>query len=322
MTPLRRLFFAGIVGMVGVAAGEAGARAFVYSAGQASIPDDQVRMHVAMGAMKYDALLGWTWSTLPQPQFNIDANGFRYGTPLLQGKRPGQIRAFTLGDSQTYGAGLEWNQTYAAVAETELRARGFDVQLINAAISGYGSLQALRLFENRLHVWNPDYLVVDCRPFDQPRETNVPHQVGVARLLDPILFNSKLYYLLRFSIELLRPDGAARMAPNAEADPARFGNHHLLIQRAARYGVSVIFLDYPFWDKNGNIRQLAPPEKLPIGAVIAPVTAALTASGIAPDQLFLDNNHLSVAGSAIVGRALADTLAPLFPMTAREGALP
>lgn len=322
MTPARRFVFAGIVAIVGLALGELGARAFVYSAGQASIPDDQVRMHVAKGAMKYDALLGWTWSTLPQAQFNIDANGFRYGSALVQEKRPGQIRAFTLGDSQTYGAGLEWNETYTAVAERELRARGVDAEIINAAISGYGSLQALRLFEDRLYKWHPDFLIVDCRPFDQPRETNVAHQVGVTKFLDPILFNSKLFYLMKFSMELLRPDGAARMVPNAAADPARFGNHDLLIKRAAAYGVKVVFLDYPFWDKNGGIDQLAPPDKLPVGAVISPVTAALQASGVPAEQLFLDNNHLSVAGAAIVGRALAETLVAPFSGKGAAGASP
>jgi lysophospholipase L1-like esterase len=46
---------------------------------------------------------------------------------------------------------------------------------------------------------------------------------------------------------------------------------------------------------------------------VAPATAALLASGQSSAELFLDNNHLTVEGSRIVGESVADVLAPLLP---------
>jgi lysophospholipase L1-like esterase len=82
--------------------------------------------------------------------------------------------------------------------------------------------------------------------------------------------------------------------------------------------VPVVFLDYPFWNHNNPaarsseiIACLAPAERLPAGALVIPVCQALKDSGRPPDELFLDNNHLSALGNKIVGEALAEGIREL-----------
>ncbi len=288
--------------------------------GRVSIPAESVEIHVR-GGMAYDPDLGWTWSQLPTPAFGINKDGFRH-PDVARNKPPGTWRGFTIGDSQTYGAGVDADQTYTAVAEQILRkhvAHPDKVELINAGISGYTSLQALRLIEKKLLDWDPDVIVIDCRTFDSIREgpLGAPSQ-GVATI-QRLLFHSKIYYLLHFGIDRLRPIQPRRMHGDSEIKGAgreRFGNHEHIVTLGKEKGFGVVFLDYPFWEPEGDrIVCLAPPEELPKGQVVARGCLALQKSGHPPADLFLDNNHLKPLGNRIVGEALAQAIlaSPLAP---------
>jgi len=293
-------------------------RIVARKAGYATIPDEQVRMHVAQGAMKYDPELGWTWAQVPQTGLGINRHAFRYAEIEAE-KAPGTWRAFSFGDSQTYGAGVAADQSYSAFAEQALRrAHGGDIQLINAGISGYSSLQVLRLIRSRILNWKPDVLVVDCRTYDSPRDQLLSPARGWVASVDRLLFHSRTWYLLRFGLEKIRsgarPMRAAGMQMSKEELAAGFGNHDAIAALAEAEGIGLIFLDYPFSDANG-ITCLAPPEELPTGVPVARVCQALQQSGRSVPDLFLDNNHLTVEGNRQVGEALAAALhrQGLFP---------
>lgn len=293
-------------------AGEGITRAFVYNVGQASIPDGTVQEHVRTGVMRYDPDYFWVWDKLPQPEMNIDQNAFRWKEPVKKEKDPGVFRAFSLGDSQTYGAGLRWDRTYSAVAEARLNEGRARVEVVNAGISGYGSLQALRLIELKLPDWAPDLVIVDCPTHDQPTETRGPRTRGVQGKIEAVLFESRLYYLMRFTYDRLNGRTAHMRQDRGEFDRENTGNQALILERATHMGIQVVFLDYPFWDERyDSLAHLAPLKELPEGAVYVDSLAALKASGKPNKQLFLDNNHLSETGARIVGEALAQVVAPL-----------
>jgi hypothetical protein len=291
---------------------EGAARIFVRSAGQASIPSDIVASHVAQGAMKFDPDLGWTWAKVPQPSLGINSDGLRYAE-LPKEKPAGVLRGFTLGDSQTFGAGLEPPDSYTAVAEARLQADGWPIQLVDAAVAGYGSLQALRLIEQKLIQWDPDFLVIDCRTFDSMRETRELRHRGALEPVRALLFESRVYYALRLALREAGNEQGRRMVPTNRSGDHRpgDGNHDLIAAFADKEGIQVVFVDYPLWFEDAVVSR-APAEELPPGYPVVPATAALLATGKPPAELFFDNNHLTVEGARVVGEALAETLSAVL----------
>ncbi len=312
----KKLAFAGVtlVGVLGIA--EIVLRIGTRELGEATIPDDLVKRHVAEGSMSYHPVLGWVRAELPNPRLGLNAEGFRYGD-VPRAKPAGTWRAFTLGDSQTYGAGAASDETYTWIAEQLLRertGRGGDLQLINTGISGYGSLQALRLIEHKLLAWEPDLLIVDCRTYDQPKDGLLP-PVGPSRAaMEGVLWHSRLYYTLRFWLERWRPTTGRHMQhqPGQIDETERkagFGNHENLKALAAREGVDLMFVDYPVWDqRHDRIVCQAPPEELPAGVPVARACVALQQDGRSPSTLFIDPNHLEAPGNEVFGAALADAI--------------
>jgi lysophospholipase L1-like esterase len=75
------------------------------------------------------------------PDDRINSLGLRGPEPTPPA--PGELRALVLGDSSAFGAGVQRPATFAAVAEAELRAEGRPATLLNAAVPGWSSFQAL-----------------------------------------------------------------------------------------------------------------------------------------------------------------------------------
>ncbi len=309
----RKLLFAALVCVFALVAAEVLLRLVTYQVGLASIPEDQVRRHLEKDAMVFHDELGWVRDDLPNPGLGINAHGFRH-PDVSQRKPAGTWRAFALGDSQTYGAGVDAPEAYPSQAEALLRERapeGATVELINAGISGYTSLQALRLVQVKLLDWDPDAIIVDCRTHDSPRDDMVAGGATTG-LLDRLTFHSRLAWTLRFAIERIRPQHArpmqaGAMEMSAQDLAATFGNHSLIVELARSEGFDLLFVDYPFWDGQ-QVTCLAPANELPAGVPVAPACAALRDAGVPLDQLFLDNNHLTVEGNRRVAQALAETI--------------
>lgn len=309
----RKLLYATLVLVLVLVGAEIVLRLVTHQVGLATIPEDQVRRHLEQDAMLYHPELGWVRGDLPNPGLGINAEGFRH-PDVAKAKPPGTWRAFALGDSQTYGAGVDGPQAYPSQAEALLRERapaGVGVELINAGISGYTSLQALRLVRSRLLDWEPDAIIIDCRTHDSPRE-DLPGAAGGGGLLDRLTFHSRLAWSLRFAVERVRPAHARPMQAGAmemSADElaASFGNHEPIVQLARDEGLQLIFVDYPFWDGQ-RVTCLAPAHELPKGVPVVPACAALADAGLPLEQLFLDNNHLTIEGNRRVAEALAGAI--------------
>ena len=77
----------------------------------------------------------------------------------IPARRPGVARILVLGDSMTFGHGVDDDQTYSAQLEALLRGDGSDVHVINAGVRGYGTDHAYRFFVRRLRELRPDLVV-------------------------------------------------------------------------------------------------------------------------------------------------------------------
>ena len=87
----------------------------------------------------------------------LDNHAFRRSQPWPQ-KRPGVFRIAVIGDSLTYGAGIDTRFTYSAVLQRLLAAR-HRVEVLNLGISGNQSEDTLRVLQRWVPQLQPDMVV-------------------------------------------------------------------------------------------------------------------------------------------------------------------
>lgn len=92
--------------------------------------------------------------------FRINARGMRDPREFAYAKPEGVTRIVSLGDSFTVGYEVERDATFSAVLEEALRARGWDVEVLNAGVSGFSTAEALLYLERELWKYDPDLVLV------------------------------------------------------------------------------------------------------------------------------------------------------------------
>jgi hypothetical protein len=267
----------------------------------------EVRRWITTHHIVFDPELGWRPAVALE---GIQGSHFQSAAYERTPRRraPGAKRGYAFGDSQTHGAGIAEHAAWPLVTESALRLGGHDIEVTNLGSSGYRSAQVLRLLELHVIPMKPDFLVVDCMMRDSVmlRASNRIAFPSLRRAL----FESRLYRLAWLGtaaarghnlgandVRIDQPEGRAESGP---------GNHGMIASLAAANGIPLVFVDYPYMGH--PVRSLAPARDLPQGVPVARAADALNASGIPPEQLFLENNHLSVKGSEIVGREVARVL--------------
>ena len=88
-----------------------------------------------------------------------NAHGFR-GEDLPRKKSPGQLRIACLGDSFTFGWGVNDDETWPARLEVELGERGIDAEVMNFGVEGYHTVQEVALLEHRALRFDPDLVLL------------------------------------------------------------------------------------------------------------------------------------------------------------------
>jgi lysophospholipase L1-like esterase len=157
---------------------------------------------------KHDPMLGWSLQPKAEGEFvgprpfpvqfrapiRINSLGFRDGE-LLDVPEEG-YRILLLGDSQAAGFEVPSERTYAALVEQQLiRDFGVPVQVINAAVRGYGTDQAYLLYRKQGRALRPDVVVYHATAND-PEDNTTLHRIR--RLFGKPAF-------------ALQPDGSLRM---------------------------------------------------------------------------------------------------------------
>lgn len=136
----------------------------------------------------------------PVPR-STNSQGFRGREEIDEPRRPGEYRILLLGDSSTFGLGVQDGQIFADVLEVELAASsGRPVRVFNAGCPGHTSLQGLHLLTTYGPVLQPDLVLWaynndSCLDVAAERE-RVADSPTVLRL-NRLLFRSDLYLLFR-----------------------------------------------------------------------------------------------------------------------------
>lgn len=130
-----------------------------------------------------------------------NSRGFR-GPEFANEKNDGVFRIVILGDSRTFGWGVEFEQAFPYKLQQnlgELLAR--PVEIINAGIPGYSSYQVLRLVEHEVCHWSPNLVICwfgcnDSWPCSVPDE-ELSQSSGGESFLRTFMSRSSLFLILR-----------------------------------------------------------------------------------------------------------------------------
>jgi lysophospholipase L1-like esterase len=93
-------------------------------------------------------------------RFQINEQGMRDGREFAYDKPIGAKRIISLGDSFTIGYEVDVDQTFSAVLERELAGAGYDVQVLNAGVSGFSNAEEALYLERELLRYDPDVVVL------------------------------------------------------------------------------------------------------------------------------------------------------------------
>ena len=205
--------------------------------------------HAERNFWRYDELLGWAHrpgqrGRLRQPDFDVEvaigAQGLRDRDYPFE-RTPGLRRMLVLGDSFAWGFGVEQDEILWEILE----ARHPDWEIVNSAVSGYGTDQEYLFLRERGLRWRPDVVVLHLHPNDvddnnaarrygypKPRfrlgatglelgNVPVPALGALERLRRRLLQSSYLYHGLQGMDALLgaHPTGDAREEAGAPVPP-------------------------------------------------------------------------------------------------------
>ncbi len=113
---------------------------------------------------RYDPVLGWDGLEGVEDDFewvdcrhHVRHNKYGY-RGFTHGKdRTGKKRVLVLGDSFTWGFGVEEGELFTSLIERE---SGGEAEVVNMGVSGYSTDQELLLWEQKGRLWKPDEVVV------------------------------------------------------------------------------------------------------------------------------------------------------------------
>lgn len=278
------------------------------------------------GIMEYDPQRFWRLKPQVRDQLVDGAIGprrirFRVSThdslrsPPLTGGNTRQ-RILALGDSCTFGLGVEDDETWPAQLQQLLARDGLNVDVINSGVPGYSSFQGLRFLEAEGNRLQPDVVVV-CFGFND-RETwasrsdyQTERLLAVSRV-DSILMNSRFYA----SLKSLR--STSRAAPGSSLSSAprlSLREFHQTLAAIRTRGQSIdarlVLLVWPYEPQvQRGVHELEAYQQAVVdfGEEQQTPVINLVESFIAADAaLFLDHIHANAAGCGLV----AETLRPV-----------
>jgi hypothetical protein len=248
--------------------------------------------------------------------FTVSTNGLRLRGPELGPKAAGRTRVVALGDSVTHGWGVPEEASYPRRLEATLRARGHDVEVINAGVPA-NPIGTMRTWCRAIAPGlQPDLLLWTRRPEgnDPP-----PHAGYVAAVLDcaaaigvPVVavlppiasfdpHGREVWQAEGAALEAaLTPRGVRVVELTPALDAARGNRGEVLAWRDGAWAV----VD----QETGRVWRTAP--RSPRPGVPPTLLALFEEEPSVREALFFDDGHPDEEGFRVFAEALADAIEP------------
>jgi len=126
------------------------------------------------------------WHQTPEVkvQYRINSQGMRADRDYPLQKPAGTCRIALFGDSFFVGYELDLKDTFATQLEQQLRAEGFNAEVLNFSVSGFGTAEMLRQYEKVGRTFDPDIVLFEWHstdPDDNVRSSLYRLQNGTLR---------------------------------------------------------------------------------------------------------------------------------------------
>jgi lysophospholipase L1-like esterase len=210
--------------------------------------------------------------------FRITSNKEGFRTRQFAPKKEGVLRIVSLGDSSTFGWGVDPEYTYQSLLERRLaRSRGGAVEVFNLGISGHTTRHGLGVLHHYAWELKPDLLLIsfggnDARFMLQPIDQMLAADETFIGNLRWTLFHLKTFKLLRkmtFSLydpfkSIAEPDRIKqRLVPAVPLEGYK-ANLKTIISEARAKGISLVFIGVCSPDTYLNsMREVAQSENVP-----------------------------------------------------------
>jgi lysophospholipase L1-like esterase len=280
-----------------------------------------------------DKLLAFTYNGANP----FSPGGFRSG-PVSKHKRKGVIRIICLGESVTSGDLLDASQTWPSRLASYLNEKSPHdaIEIINAAVGGYGTKHILLQVEHRLAAYSPDIILIYAGLNGRgelsdsvawtPQHVTAPQDNFIMRLDKFLIRYSYLYinrihwrvepFVLAHSVNPLGEESVAECNDNmgvkkdlsAMAESARAGN------------MVPVFIVYPMCKQEFDPRdqgyrtmmleRIRILREIPFRtkARAIDMTEVFTSIGPEDQRYFFDVKHMNAAGCDRFASVLADSL--------------
>jgi len=113
-------------------------------------------------------------------RFVTNSQGFRNNVDYGYEKPPDTIRILSLGDSHTQGYEARQEYTFSSVIDRYLSRENYNVEVINAGVSGFSTAEELLFLENEGVKYEPDFVLLGF--YRNDLEDNI--KAGLFRLED------------------------------------------------------------------------------------------------------------------------------------------
>lgn len=231
-------------------------------------------------------------------------------------KDPRRLRVIALGDSFTFGQGVEEHEAFPMIAADRLELAGRPVELLDFGVPGHGTPQSVALLEHRLAPLAPDVVLLSVFANDLSAEDSYclygRGGTELSRLLLRHWYGGRLAYMLSRGT---RATPAPGLVAELGSPEARF---RAAVDRLAQLGrdrgfrpVVVLLTDRDMYRQSRYCDGCTPPHDLLSGAS----TPVLDLSAVwvrlqedIPRHFIAGEDHLSVDGNLMMGEALARAL--------------
>lgn len=311
----------------------------------------EVSLRLAGVAPAYQADAVGGWRMLPAmlaatmrghegTSFIVTTNDEGLRMSARKARTPGVDRVVLLGDSTTFGWGVDDGSTIADALQAGLGAAGERVEVLNAGQPGYSTTQMGSLYDRVLHRYDPDVVVVfvpmhdDNRVLVSDREhlDGAPGFLSGARVF--LAENSRIYQRLRQAVYPLshepalvpgRDQSTEVRVPRA-SDAERDVTFDRLRAALAESGGQVAIGHLPFLaDLLGEAREprfsvpWADEYAVRTGTPIVDLRACCEGLGGESLVLPLDHGHLNAEGNRVVGLAAVEPVRALLAQGSATG---
>lgn len=92
-------------------------------------------------------------------KIKVNSNGLR-DDDIPYERENDNLRILVLGDSVTFGSGVNEDEIYTSYLETKLRSAGISADVINAGVSGYEFNQEKQFYDTEGYKYDPDYVFI------------------------------------------------------------------------------------------------------------------------------------------------------------------